>query len=121
MAHKLIIVDDEPEFREWLRSLIGNYRDFSVVGEATTGEEAIGLIKLLAPDLVILDVYLPAMDGFEVIQYMRHHFPRIKVILISAYAERVYERLAKEEGALAFIPKAQFSLQALRQTLQQAG
>lgn len=61
------------------------------------------------------------MDGFEMMQYMRYHFPRIKVILISAYVERVYERLAKEEGALAFIPKTRFSLQALRQTLQQAG
>ena len=118
---RVIVVDDEPNFREWIGSLLGGGEDFEVVGEASTGTEALRLVRIVEPDLVIADVYIPAPDGLEVARYVRHHFPRMKTILISAHVERVYERLASEQGALAFIPKTRLSLDALRQALQGAG
>jgi two-component system response regulator YesN len=117
--YRVIVADDEPEFREWLRSLMDNSEDFQLVGEAKTGIEAIYLIPSVKPDLVIADMYMPDPDGLEVARYVQRHFSGIKAILVSAYEERVYERLAKEEGALAFIPKARLSLDALRQALKE--
>jgi len=116
--YRVIVADDEPEFREWLRSLMENSEDFQLVGEAKTGNEAIYLIPSVKPDLVIADMYMPDPDGLEVARYVQSHFSGIKAILVSAYEERVYERLAREEGALAFIPKARLSLDALRQALK---
>jgi YesN/AraC family two-component response regulator len=116
--YRVIVADDEPEFREWLRSLMDNSEDFQLVGEAKTGNEAIYLIPSVKPDLVIADMYMPDPDGLEVARYVQSHFSGIKAILVSAYEERVYERLAREEGALAFIPKARLSLDALREALK---
>ncbi|MEE9400470.1 MAG: response regulator transcription factor [Dehalococcoidia bacterium] len=116
--YRVIVADDEPEFRVWLRSLLEGSEDFQLVGEASTGTEAIHLIPSLVPDLVIADMYMPEPDGLEVARYVQDYFPGIKAILVSAREERVYERLAMEEGALAFIPKIRLSLDALRQALQ---
>ena len=118
LLYQVVVADDEPEFRSWIRSLLDSSADFQVVGEASTGTEAIGLIPSLAPDLVIADMYMPEPDGLEVARYVQDLFPSTKAILVSAHEERVYDRLAKEAGALTFIPKVRFSLEALRQALQ---
>lgn len=116
--YRVIVADDEPEFRDWLRSLMDSSEDFELVGEADSGAEAIRLIPSVAPDVVITDIYMPEPDGLEVARYIQHHHPGIKAILVSAYQDRVYHSLAKEEGASAFIPKANLSLDVLRQALQ---
>jgi YesN/AraC family two-component response regulator len=118
MAYRVVVVDDEAEFREWLKSLLESSEDFQLVGEAKTGAEAVYVIPTLSPDLVIADMYIPEPDGLEVARYIQDHFSGIKAILVSAYEEHVYERLAKEEGALAFIPKSKLSLDVLRQALR---
>ena len=112
-ACRVVIADDESEFRGWLRSLIDTSADFQLVGEAINGSEAIGLINELIPDLVIADVFMPDIDGLEILQRIHKHYPGIKIILTSACQERVYSKLAKEEGALCFIPKAELSLEYL--------
>lgn len=89
-----------------------------MVGEVGNGTEALQLIPSLLPDLLIADMYMPEPDGLEVVRYVQQHFSGIKAILVSAHEDRVYEELAKEEGALAFIPKARLSLDALRQALK---
>jgi len=117
-TYRVVVIDDEIEFRTWLCSLLENSEDFHVVGEASTGTEALLLVASLMPDLVIADIYIPDPDGLEVAQYVQSHFPDIKVILVSAHAERIYKKLARDEGALGFIPKVSLSLETLRQTLQ---
>ncbi len=118
--YRVIVADDEPEFRGWLRSLLENSEDFQVVGEASSGTEAVQLIPSVSPDLVIADMYMPEPDGLEVAKYVQDLFPNTKAILVSAHEERVYQRLAKEAGALTFIPKVTFSLDVLRQALREA-
>ena len=117
-CYRVVLADDEPEFIAWLSSLLKSSADFEVVGEAKNGAEAVELIPSLMPDLVIADMYMPGPDGLEVARCVQERFPNTKAILVSAYAERVYERLAKEAGALTFIPKVSFSLEALRQALR---
>jgi two-component system, response regulator YesN len=110
---RVVIADDETEFRGWLRSLLDASEAFQLVGEATNGSEAIQLINELVPDLVIADVFMPDIDGLEVLQSISKKYPAIKIILTSSCDERVYSKLAKEEGALCFIPKAELSLNSL--------
>lgn len=117
--YRVVVADDQPEFREWLRELLEKSEDFRVVGEASNGNEVVHLITSLVPDLVITDMYMPEPDGLEVTRFVQHNFPGVKAILVSAYQERVYEELAMEEGALAFIPKARLSVDALRQVLEE--
>lgn len=118
MVYRVVVADDEPQFRDWLRSLLAESVDFQLVGEASTGTEAVNLIPSLAPDLVIADMYMPEPDGLEVARYVQDKFPATKAILVSAHQERVYEKLATEEGALAFIPKRMISLDVLRRALK---
>lgn len=118
MVFRVIVADDEPDFNEWLRSLLDQSDDFEVLAQAYDGMEAINLITSTKPDVVIADIYMPEPDGLEVTRYVRRHLPNVKVILISAYEERIYEKLAKEDGALAFIPKSELSLDALREELR---
>ena len=116
--YRVVVADDEVEFRNWLRAVLEASCDYQVVGEAGTGKETVGLVESLLPDVLIADVYMPEPDGLEVARYLRLHFPAIKAILISAHEERTYARLAREEGALAFIPKAKLSVETLSRTLQ---
>jgi two-component system response regulator YesN len=115
---RVMVADDEPDFRGWLRALLHGSGDFRLIGEVSNGTEALELIPSLLPDLVIADMYMPEPDGLEVVRYVQRYFSGIKAILVSAHEERVYERLAREEGALAFIPKARLSLDALRRALK---
>ena len=119
--YRVIVADDEPQFRLWLRSLLECSGNFVVVGEASTGMEALRLVALRAPDVVIADVHMPDPDGLEVARYLQYHFPDVKTIVVSDNQDRVYERLAREEGASAFIPKARLSLDTVRQALQGEG
>jgi two-component system, response regulator YesN len=116
--YRVVVADDEPEFRSWLKSLLNDSEDFRLIGEASNGAEVVNLIPSLLPDLVIADIYMPEPDGLEVARYVQHNFSGVKAILVSAYEEHVYERLARDEGALAFIPKAKLSLDALRRALK---
>ena len=118
---RVLLADDHDEFREWLRSLLQASGEFRFVGEASTGTEAIRLAGFLKPDLVIADICMPDQNGFQVARHLKRHLPGIKVILASTDDEPVYARLAKAEGALAFMPKARLDRNALRLALLQAG
>jgi two-component system response regulator YesN len=98
--------------------LLEESSQFTVVGEAQTGSEAVKLVGSLNPDLVITDVDMPDGDGLEVVRILREQVPAVQVIIVSANTGKGYERLAREEGAAAFIPKAKLSLEILSQVLQ---
>lgn len=119
LAYRVVVADDESEFSEWLCLLLDKSKDFEVVGQAHYGGDAIYLIVSTKPDVVIADIHMPEPDGLEVTRYVHQHLPDIKVILISAYKEPIYERLAREEGTVALIPKSKLSLDALLQALQE--
>lgn len=117
--YRVVVADDETEFRAWLRALLSSCDDFQVIGEACNGEEALSLLNRLTPDLVIADLYMPEPDGLEIARYIQEHYPHMKAILVSAHRERINEKLARDEGALAFIPKSGLSLVELRHVLDQ--
>jgi NarL family two-component system response regulator LiaR len=119
--YRVVLADDDAEFLGWFRALLEESPDFQVVGETGSGTEAVRLVELLRPDLVIADVDMPGLDGLDVTREVRGYAPATGVVVISGLGERAYERLAAEEGALAFIPKSGLSVDALRQALKRAG
>ena len=115
---RIVIVDDEPEFREWLKSSLVASETFELIGEAANGSEGIRMIGELKPDLVIADLFMPDLDGLEIVQSIHKKYPQIKLILTSACRERAYTKMAIKEGALCFIPKVELSLDFLSRIYQ---
>lgn len=99
----VLIVDDDRASREGLRELFELRPNINVVGEAINGEEAVTLANSLHPDLVVMDVQMPRMDGLEATRLIKEHAPGIRVILLTMYRE--YRAAALRAGADAFLVK----------------
>jgi DNA-binding NarL/FixJ family response regulator len=104
----VLVVDDHPSFRRTARALLES-EGFEVVGEAADGASAIEAVRSLRPDVVLLDVYLPDIDGFEVAAALSRNGPQSKIVLTSSHDVRDFGRLVEGSGALGFIPKAELS------------
>jgi DNA-binding LytR/AlgR family response regulator len=113
---RTLIVDDEPIARQILRDELGGFRDISIVGEAENGEEAIAKIAQFAPDLVLLDLEMPGLGGFDVIHRLPEGALPI-VIIVTAYDQ--YAIRAFEAGALDYLLKP-ISQERLEKALERA-
>jgi DNA-binding NarL/FixJ family response regulator len=102
---RILLVDDHRIVREGLASMLGTQRDMRVVGEAGTGAEAISQIVRLRPDIVLLDLEMPDMDGVSVLERARDDFPDVRVIILTAYGsdERILD--AVRAGAKGYLLK----------------
>jgi DNA-binding NarL/FixJ family response regulator len=112
MAMTVLIVDDHPSFRASARTLLES-EGYEVVGEAEDGESAIRAVTELHPDLVLLDIQLPDLDGFEVAERLRDLKERPAVVLTSSRDGKDYKRCIECSGARGFVPKAELSGAAL--------
>jgi DNA-binding NarL/FixJ family response regulator len=110
----IVIVDDHPSFRRCARAVL-EADGFAVVGEAEDGEGALTAIGALHPDAVLLDVQLPDMDGFAVLEQLRGAGPA--VVLVSSRDVSDYNGLISSSGARGFISKADLSGAAVRSLL----
>jgi two-component system invasion response regulator UvrY len=120
MAVKVLIVDDQPAFRMAAREVIASSEGFVVVGEALTGEESIASARSLHPDLVLMDVVLPGVDGLEAARRIRADNPDVVVLLLSTYEVENFGSRIGASGASAFIPKAAFDPRSLAQAWRKA-
>lgn len=102
---KLLIVDDHPVFRQGLRDVLETDPRVQVVGEAADGEIAIELAYQLNPDVILMDINLPTINGLQVTRKIRSQLPHINVVMITGYddAEQVFHAL--RSGASAYCPK----------------
>ena len=108
MTVRVLIVDDQEPFRLAARMVVDVTDGFEIVGEAETGEASVEMAKELQPDLVLMDVNLPGIDGLEATrQILAANGPPV-VLLLSTYEEAEYAPRAAECGASAYIPKAVF-------------
>ena len=108
MSVRVLIVDDQEPFRLAARMVVDVTDGFEVVGEAETGEDAVAMTTDLAPDLVLMDVNLPGIDGLEATRRILGDNGPPVVLLLSTYEEEEYAPRAAECGAAAYIPKAVF-------------
>ncbi len=101
---RVLIADDDQLVREALRELLEGY-GFAVVGEAANGLEAVRLADQRAPEVVLMDVRMPEMDGIQATAEIRARHPEIQVVMLSAYDEEGFEREAESIGALCYLIK----------------
>ena len=102
---KIIIADDHDLVREAMRSLLDSQPDLRLIDEAKDGQEAIELTRLQRPDLVLMDVRMPKMNGFEATQTIKEELPTTKVLIMSAYEDSVFVSDAVRAGADGYVLK----------------
>jgi DNA-binding NarL/FixJ family response regulator len=105
---RVLIVDDQAPFRMAARMVVDATDGFDVVGEAETGEDGVTMASELTPDLVLMDVNLPGIDGLEATRRILEADGPPVVLLLSTYEEAEYAPRAAECGAAAYVPKASF-------------
>jgi len=102
---RLLLVDDHPLVREGLKRVLSSMVGVFVVGEASTGEDAIARVRDLEPDIVMMDLSLPKMSGIEATRIIRKDFPQTRVLALTMHMEEVYVRGALEAGASGYLVK----------------
>jgi DNA-binding NarL/FixJ family response regulator len=113
----VLIVDDHPSFRATARAMLES-EGFDVVGEAADGAAAIEATRSLQPDVVLLDVYLPDLDGFEVAQRLTKNGRPPAIVMTSSRDAGDFGPLVEQSGARGFIPKAELSGASLSELLE---
>src|ERR1044071_20866 len=101
----VLIVDDHPLLRHRLREVMGHNSRFKIVGEASDGEEALSLLAGLKPQIAILDIDMPRLNGLETIRAIRQLPFTVKVIILTMYKEEDMFNAAMDLGAKAYILK----------------
>jgi DNA-binding NarL/FixJ family response regulator len=117
---RVLIADDHELVREGLRGMLAYEQDLEVVGEASNGWEAVELCRSLMPDLVLMDVRMPEMDGLEATRLIKAEQPSISVLIITTYENQDYLVEAIKEGAAGYVLKDapnQRLLNAMRRAL----
>ncbi len=111
---RILVVDDSEDMRDLLSILItrGGPR-FEVVGEAEDGQQAVEMAARLDPDVVLLDVAMPVMDGLEALPLVLEKAPRAAVIMLSAFPGEVMRQTAVEAGAVGYLVKDRLALTLL--------
>jgi DNA-binding NarL/FixJ family response regulator len=108
LSVRVVIVDDQEPFRLAARMVVELTDGFEVVGEAQTGEDAVTVAADLQPDLVLMDVNLPGINGVDATRQILSASDTVVVLLLSTYEEAEYAPRAAECGAAAYIPKSAF-------------
>lgn len=102
---KVIIVDDHTLFRNGLRILLNTLEDYQVIGEASNGKQFLDLLGKGVPDLVLLDINMPVMDGIEAAAIAQKTYPQLKIITLSMYGEEDYYYKMVNAGVKGFVLK----------------
>jgi two-component system response regulator NreC len=105
MSIRILLADDHRILREGLRSLLAQEPDMQVVGEASDGEQVVTLARELQPDVVIIDVVMPGVDGVEATRLIRTGVPLAKVIALSMHSDRRFVSEMVRAGALGYLVK----------------
>lgn len=102
---KLFLVDDQPQARRGLRQRLALESDLQVIGEASNGVEALQLVPTMCPDIVLMDVAMPGMDGITATIELKSRCPNSAVVILSLYDDAATRERAQSAGAVAFVAK----------------
>jgi DNA-binding NarL/FixJ family response regulator len=106
---KILVVDDHAILRDGIRALLSLHDDIEIVGEASDGKEAIEKAAELEPDVVVMDIAMPGMDGLEATRRMRKGKSKPHILILTQYGNKEYILSAIKAGATAFVPKRALS------------
>jgi DNA-binding NarL/FixJ family response regulator len=102
---RILLVDDQPSVLRGLRMRLGLERDLEVVGEAYDGSAALDMTASQRPDVILMDIEMPIMDGITATQRIRKNHPRCAVVVLSLHDDEATRRAASEAGAVEFVAK----------------
>lgn len=102
---RILLVDDHTLLRKILRRTLERHPRFEVIGEAADGTQAIAQSALLKPDVVLLDLSMPGMGGFEAARYIQETVPQTAIVILSVHTDRSFADQAKTLGIRAYVPK----------------
>jgi len=103
---RVMAVDDHPLLRDGISALIGNQTDMELVAEASTGREALDLFRTHHPDITLMDLQMPEMNGIDTISAIRGEFPDARIIMLTTHAGDVQVSRALKAGARGYLLKA---------------
>jgi DNA-binding NarL/FixJ family response regulator len=102
----ILIADDSELVRNMIRQALERDTDFAICGEATNGTDAVSMARELSPDLVILDVRMPGLNGIEVAGILRYALPKVRIVLVTMYAQDIERNLTSLFRIDAVLAKA---------------
>jgi len=103
---QILIVDDKPHVRSGIRMLLQEHQDWPICGEASDGIEAIRQAEKLKPDVILLDISMPKMDGLTALPQIREKSPESQIIVLTVHESVDTARVASSVGARAYISKS---------------
>jgi len=106
MTIRILLVDDHPIVRQGLKTLLEGHSEWEVIGEASDGAEAIEKAKDLHPDVMVLDVTMPRMNGLEACRLLRHECPGLEILFVTQHDSPQMMREALEAGARGYVVKS---------------
>jgi DNA-binding NarL/FixJ family response regulator len=119
---RVLVVDDHAILRDGIRSLLERQAGITVVGEASNGREALDRVSELQPDIVLMDVAMPVMDGLEATRQIKKSFPLVRVLILTQHDNREYIGPVLQAGAVGYVLKrsgAREVVTAIRQVYEQ--
>ena len=102
---KVLLVDDHSIMRDGIRALLGNSQDIEIVGEANDGEEALVKTRELVPDVIIMDIAMPGLNGLEATRIIKKENSGVKILILTQYDSKHYVLAALKAGASGYLPK----------------
>ena len=102
---KILVVDDHAIMRDGIRALLNIHDDIEIVGEASEGKEAVQKAEELAPDVIVMDIAMPGMDGLEATRRITKKHPAVKVMVLSQHDNKEYILSAIKAGVVGYVPK----------------
>ena len=102
---RVLVVDDQQLIREGIASVLDIREGIIVIGTATNGEEAVAQAEALAPDLILMDIHMPVMDGIVATERVRHHLPNCQVVMLTTFDDDEYIVRSLQAGACGYLLK----------------
>jgi DNA-binding NarL/FixJ family response regulator len=102
---KVLLVDDQSLIRQGLRALLELEADIEIVGEAENGQIAINLVEKLKPDVILMDIRMPIIDGVAATKEINHHFPHSKILILTTFDDDEYVKAGLQNGAMGYLLK----------------
>jgi two-component system response regulator NreC len=105
VAISIMLADDHPVVRRGMQALLERERDFSIVGVAADGPEAVRLTERLKPDVLVLDLMMPGLSGLEALRILRERSPRTRIVILSMHSSNAFVAQALQNGAIGYVLK----------------